>query len=82
MAMKNVRIGEMLLEENLITQTQLDAALAHKKEGDHKKLGDILVEMGAIAERDLIRMLGTRLKVPVVDLVESGIDQHVPDLIP
>ncbi|ADU26360.1 GspE/PulE family protein [Ethanoligenens harbinense] len=82
MAMKNLRIGEMLLEENLITQAQLDAALARKKEGDHNKLGDILVEMGSVSEKELTRMLGTRLKVPVVDLVETGIDQHVPDLIP
>ena len=56
------KIGEILIEENLITPTQLKSALEEQKEWGGK-LGAALVKIGAIAEEDLARILGIKLKV-------------------
>ena len=50
------RIGDMLINENVITQEQLEKALPIAKE-KHKKIGETLIELGftnelEICERD------------------------------
>ena len=82
MGAQNMRIGEMLLAEHLITPDQLDEALRRKKQDPTRKLGDILVESGAVSEADLAHTLSARLKIPYVDLVESGIEADAPALVP
>ncbi len=60
-----MRLGEILIERNLISQEDLDRALELQKErGD--KLGKILVDLGFIAMRDVVAALSEQLKVPVV----------------
>jgi hypothetical protein len=39
-------LGELLLEKNIITQSQLNLALARKKRESRKYLGQIFIEMG------------------------------------
>ena len=39
------RIGDMLINENVITQEQLEKALPIAKE-KHKKIGETLIELG------------------------------------
>lgn len=41
---KNIRIGEVLLESGFISQSQLEDAL-NKQKGSGKMLGDIVLEM-------------------------------------
>lgn len=82
MSAQNMRIGEMLLAEKLITPEQLNEALRLKRENPSKKLGDLLVDMGAVTETGLMRTLSARLKIPFVDLVEHGISEDAPGLIP
>src|SRR5579863_5995675 len=60
-----MRLGEILIERNLITEEDLDRALELQKErGD--KLGKILVDLGFIAMRDVVAALSEQLKIPVV----------------
>lgn len=80
MAVKNVPLGQALLEAGLITRDQLDKALSLQKQNG-KKLGDILVETGIITENDLMRTLEARFKVPFIDLSETRIDNAAPALI-
>jgi len=57
-----LRLGEMLMNEKLITQNQLEEALqAQVIFGG--KLGTILLEMGAVGELDLARILSKQLGV-------------------
>jgi type IV pilus assembly protein PilB len=81
MAKNNLQIGQLLLENNLITQSQLDEALKVQHENRGRKLGDILVESGVISERQLMQTLEKRLNVPFVDLAETQIDPAAPALI-
>jgi len=42
------RLGELLVEYKFISEPQLATALARQREGNHRRLGEILVEMGLI----------------------------------
>ena len=62
-----MRLGEMLIERKQITQEDLDRALELQKErGD--KLGKILVDMGFIAQRDVLAALSDQLGMPLVTI--------------
>lgn len=51
------RIGDLLLEDGLITETQLhEALLQHKKTGE--RLGDALIRLGMITQHELFPWLG------------------------
>lgn len=45
------RLGDMLIEEQIITDEQLSDAL-EKKKGTTKRLGEVLVELGYTNETD------------------------------
>jgi general secretion pathway protein E len=62
-----LRLGEILLERGKFEAEDLDRALELQKErGD--KLGKILVDMGLLAQRDVLAALSDQLGVPLVAL--------------
>lgn len=65
--MKHMRLGDLLLNVSLITQEQLNNALAAQK-GSSKRLGEVLIEQGAITESQLIEALTMQLGIEFVDL--------------
>ena len=68
MAKNGQRLGELLLEADVITKRQLAKACQKQVQGDKRKLGDILVEMGYITIADLTdAMLNTRHEEPVIE---------------
>lgn len=77
---KNVPLGKMLLMNGLITVDQLEYALKIQKQKG-KKLGDTLVELGYIQEKDLMKILSTRLKVPFVEIGKIDVKQEACSLL-
>jgi type IV pilus assembly protein PilB len=71
----------LLLNEGLITQADLDAALA-MQDSNGKPLGRILIEQGRISERDLVRTLANQVGLGFVDLDDILIDTAVTMLVP
>ena len=68
MAKNGQRLGELLLEADVITKRQLAKACQKQVQGDKRKLGDILIEMGYITIADLTDvMLNTRHAEPVIE---------------
>jgi hypothetical protein len=68
MAKNGQRLGELLLEADVITRRQLAKACQKQVQGDKRKLGDILIEMGYITIADLTdAMLNTRHAEPVIE---------------
>ncbi|MBW4053967.1 MAG: hypothetical protein HIU83_00920 [Proteobacteria bacterium] len=59
------RLGELLLNENLITPDQLDEALENQAIFGIK-LGSSLIELGVITDAQLCRFLSEKLGVPAV----------------
>ena len=60
-----MRLGEMLIARQQITQEDLDRALELQKERG-EKLGKILVDLGFIAHRDVLSALSDQIGVPLV----------------
>ena len=52
-----VRLGEILLEADVLTKRQLSRALAMQEAGDKRRLGEILVELGYITLDDLTEIM-------------------------
>ena len=68
MAKYGQRLGELLMEADVITKRQLAKAIQKQVQGDDRKLGDILIEMGIITVADLTdAMLNTRHEEPVIE---------------
>ena len=74
-------LGALLVGEALITQDQLDAALAEQA-GGGKQLGRILIERGQLSEVDLARTLAGQHGLEFVDLSEYPVDRAAIGLIP
>lgn len=82
MAMKNMQLGQILVEQGRITQHQLDSALREQKAHPGKKLGDMLVDLGILSEPDLMRALESHFNAPYIDLAGTPIDEEACTLIP
>jgi hypothetical protein len=60
-------LGELLIEEGKIDPDQLKSALAHQKRWG-KKIGEAMISLGFISERDLCKTLSKALRIPVIDV--------------
>ena len=76
-----LRLGELLIESDLVTASRLDEALLQQS-ASGKRLGELLVELGAIDDFDLARVLSGRLGVPLADLRKDTPDEGAIALIP
>ncbi|MBQ9020469.1 MAG: Flp pilus assembly complex ATPase component TadA [Eggerthellaceae bacterium] len=70
--MKYTRLGDLLVDAGVISQDQLDTALAQQKESK-KRLGEQLIDSGAISERQLIGALTRQLGIEFIDLTTTEI---------
>ncbi len=73
---KNIPIGEILIEQGFINKNQLEDALAEQKKSGGKMLGDVMLEMGIVSESQLAQALSIRLKVPFIDLSAIKVDSN------
>jgi len=77
----NKRIGDILIEQGLITPQQLKEALEMQKNGNKKRLGEIFVETGVITREELYEVLQYVYETEYVDLSNYVIDPEVISLI-
>ncbi len=75
------KIGELLITEGLIDESQLKKALDEQKK-TKDSMGTILVKLGFVSETDLTNALGKQLGVASVDLSHFEIDAKVLSVIP
>ncbi len=84
--MKNVPIGQILVENGFLLPEQLENALSKQREmqAEHPgmKLGDVLLELGYVSETQLAQALSIRLKVPFIDLTTTKVDIEAVKKIP
>lgn len=82
MALRNQkkRIGDMLIDEHVITEEQLLQALPVAKE-KKKKIGETLIEMGFTTENEIAKALSVQLGIPRIDLSAITIPEDVLGLV-
>ena len=78
---KKIRIGDLLIAHKIISQSQLEAALAEQKKSG-RKLGKVLVENGFLSEDQLLTFLSQQLSVPYIDLKRYHYKPETVRLIP
>ncbi|HVF19091.1 MAG TPA: ATPase, T2SS/T4P/T4SS family [Mycobacteriales bacterium] len=79
------RIGEVLIESGVLTETQLADSLAVQEAqpaGSRQRLGEILVRRGLVSERDIGLGLARVLGLPLVDLTNSTVAPGAARLLP
>ena len=68
MLLKKVRLGDLLVEKKVISTKQLEDALKEQK-NNRQRLGKLLVNLGYVEEKQLLRLLAEQLKIQFIDLV-------------
>ena len=64
---QKIRLGDLLIEQGLLTQEQLKASLDQQK-ATGRKLGRIFVDSGYVTEEGISQALARQLRVPFIDL--------------
>jgi MSHA biogenesis protein MshE len=78
---KRVRLGDLLLEKKLISEQQLKEALVEQRVSG-RKLGRVLIDIGAVSEADLHNCLAAYLNIPFVDLGHMTLDPKLVTKLP
>jgi type IV pilus assembly protein PilB len=76
-----LKLGELLVKSQLISDRQLEQALGEQKVSGGR-LGEILQKMGLVSEEDIIDCLSHQFGVPSINLRHFEIDEGVAKLIP
>jgi len=74
------RLGDLLLEEKLITKEDLSAAVAEQRKSG-QLLGSTLIQLGLVTEDTLLQCLHRQLGLPLIDLGSVTVDESTIALI-
>ncbi|MEG2295658.1 MAG: ATPase, T2SS/T4P/T4SS family, partial [Oscillospiraceae bacterium] len=80
--MKNLPIGEILVLEGVLTRERLEEALKWQKSNPGKRLGDTLIDLGFVSQREFMKALERRLGIPFVDLYSTEFEKSAIALVP
>ena len=78
---KKIRIGDLLVEHKIISEAQLNQALAEQKKSGHK-LGRTLIELGVLSEDQLLQFLSRQLQLPFIDLKHYKYNAETVRMVP
>ncbi|MCC7076323.1 MAG: type II/IV secretion system protein [Acidimicrobiia bacterium] len=78
-----LRLGDILVEDGIISGEELAAALQEQYSGPvRRRLGEVLIAMGFASEEHVTVALARRLGVPYVDLDSKPIDTSLLRIVP
>lgn len=75
------KLGRLLVNKKIITDQQLQKALAEQK-GSGERLGSVLINLGFIKEDTLLSFLSSHYGIPSISLSEFNINPDLIKLIP
>jgi len=75
-----VRLGELLVEAQIVSRAQLEEVLAAQKR-DGRRLGTMLVEAGLVTETQVTQILSQQLSVPWVSLYHIDFSRQLLNLV-
>jgi len=76
-----VRLGDLLVEKKLISESQLQAALAEQKKSG-RKLGRVLIDHGYVNEEAMLKILSTQIGIPYIDLTTFELNPQLVQRLP
>jgi len=78
---EKVRLGELLVQQQLLTQQQLAAALDEQKRSG-RKLGRVFIDLGYVTEDQIAEALARQLRVPYIDLKHYTVKPEAASKLP
>src|SRR5450432_863660 len=75
-----VRLGELLVEAQIVSRAQLEEILAAQKK-DSRRLGTMLVDAGLVTETQVTQILSQQLSVPWVSLYHIDFSRQLLNLV-
>jgi len=76
-----IRLGDLLVQNNIITEPQLMQALSAQRESG-RKLGAVLVEQSFVTENELLTFLSQHLDVPLINISDYRVSPEHVKLLP
>src|SRR5687767_10994253 len=76
-----VKLGELLLKENMVTPQQLQEALSHQKMNGGK-LGKAFISLGYVRDEEITSLLSRQYGVPSINLEHFEVDPSIIKIIP
>jgi hypothetical protein len=74
-------IGNLLLARGYIHEAELQLALQRQAETPGKRLGEVLIDMQLVTDRDIAEVLSEQMRLPVMPLARVDCNPEVVDLI-
>ena len=78
---EKVRLGELLVRQQLISEEQLDAALKRQRADGHK-LGRTLVDAGFVSEEEICGALARQMRIPYINLKQFSFNAALVQTLP
>jgi len=78
---KKIRLGDLLVQEGIISDAQLTHALDEQKRLGFK-LGRTLIELKFLSEDQLLRFLSQQLNIPYIDIDNHNFDEELVLCLP
>ncbi|MQA18893.1 GspE/PulE family protein [Rugamonas rivuli] len=78
---EKVRLGEILVQQKLLTEEQLGLALAEQKRSG-RKLGRVFIENGYVTEEQIAGALARQLNIPYLNLKFFNVNPEIVRLLP
>ena len=79
---KNVHLGDMLVDEGIITPGQLEDALMLQRRNHGKHLGRLLTEMGLVSQKQINIALAHKLGIPTIKLDNFEVTPRTLAMVP
>jgi len=80
MVPERVRLGELLVEAQIVSRAQLEEVLSAQKR-DGRRLGTMLVDAGLVTETQVTQILSQQLSVPWVSLYHIDFSRQLLNLV-
>ncbi len=75
-------LGALLIREGLVSDAELETALAQQRLSASRRLGELLVERGIVTRADVARLVAEQYELPFVELAESEVERTTAALLP
>ena len=78
---EKIRLGEILIQQNLLSPEQLEQALVEQKRTG-RKLGRVFIDSGYVTEKQISEALARQLDIPFIDLSQFNVQSQEVQKLP
>jgi MSHA biogenesis protein MshE len=78
---EKIRLGEILIQQNLLSPEQLELALVEQKRTG-RKLGRVFIDSGFVTEKQISEALARQLNIPFIDLSQFNVQSQDVQKLP